>query len=240
MGVNNIDTKNNIKEAFIKALPITGSYFFVSMAYGLVMEDAGYSWIWSLFASMSIYTGAFQFVLVTFLNSGASVVTILLVALFMNSRQFFYGLTFIDDFKRMGNRFLYMVHTMTDETYAVNCSILPKRKETDKERIKRFDIMFFVALFSRVSWMIGAVLGSVVGQLIPVELNGIEFCMTALFVTIFVEQWKSVKINIPAIIGLITGILILCIVGADFFLLPTLILTSGLLAALERRVNINE
>ena len=133
-----------------------------------------------------VYTGAFQFVLITFFSSGASYLTIALTALFMNSRQLFYGLSFVDDFPKMGRKKMYMIHTMTDETYAVNCSL---KQKSDKEAIlsddiNRRNIMFYVALFSRISWMIGAVAGGMLGQLLPFELEGIDFCMTALFVVI--------------------------------------------------------
>lgn len=127
-----VDRKEVLKQAFVKALPITGSYLFVSMAYGLTMQEAGLSWFWSLFTSLTVYTGAFQFVLVTFLSSGASILTIALTALFMNSRQFFYGLTFVEDFKKMGKRYPYMVHTMTDETYKAENADCEKRQEQIK------------------------------------------------------------------------------------------------------------
>lgn len=144
------------KNAFLKSIPIMCSYIFVSMAYGIMMENAGFCWYYSLFVSLTVYTGAFQFVLITFLSSGASVVTIALTAFLMNSRQTFYSLTFLKDFQKMGRRKLYMIHTMTDETYAVNCTLdLP---EKEKE-----DTMFLVAFFSRCYWMAGAVLGGVLG-----------------------------------------------------------------------------
>ena len=117
---------------------------------------------------MTVYTGAFQFVLVTFLSSGVSILTIMMTALFMNSRQFFYGLTFVEDFKQM-------VYTMTDETYAVNCSLLPAQgEESEQEKHRRFDIMAWVALFSRISWMAGAVAGGMIDQLLPIQLEGIS------------------------------------------------------------------
>ena len=119
--------KKVIQTAIRQSLPITCSYLFVSMAYGIVMEEAGFAWFWSLFTSLTVYTGAFQFVLVTFLSSGASIVTVALTALFMNSRQVFYGLSFIEDFRNMGKKYPYMIHTMTDETYAVNCALTEKK-----------------------------------------------------------------------------------------------------------------
>ena len=241
-----VDRKEILKQAFVKALPITGSYLFVSMAYGLTMQEAGLSLFWSLFTSLTVYTGAFQFVLVTFLSSGTSILTIALTALFMNSRQFFYGLTFVEDFKKMGRRYPYMVHTMTDETYAVNCSMLSsevirdRNAEKANDRKRRFDIMFYVALFSRISWMVGAVLGGILGQILPVKLEGIDFCMTALFITIAINQWRSVKVHLPALAGFIGGVLLLLLIGKDYFLLPTLILVSGLLLICERKVEARE
>ena len=115
------------------------SYLFVAMAYGMMMQEAGFAWYDSLLVSLTIYTGAFQFVLITFLSSGASVLTIAVTALLMNSRQAFYSLSFVDEFKKMGRKMPYMIHTMTEQGE------------------ERRGIMFFVALFSRCYWMIGAV-----------------------------------------------------------------------------------
>lgn len=224
------------KQAFVKAIPITGSYLFVSMAYGLMMQEAGFNWLWSLGTSLTVYTGAFQFVLVTFLSSGASVLTIAMTALLMNSRQFFYGLTFVEDYKKMGKRYPYMVHTLTDETYAVDCSMLPTEAETPQQQKKRQDIMFFVALFSRISWMAGAVLGGILGQVLPVQLEGIDFCMTALFVTIFIDQWRQADSHIPALLGIGIGIVVLFVAGADYFLLPTLLLLCAFLLLMRGRI----
>lgn len=170
---------------------------------------------------MTIYTGAFQFVLITFLSSGASIITIMVTALLMNSRQAFYGLSFLDVFRDMGKRKLYMIHTMTDETYAVNYSI--GNIENKK------DIMFFVALFSRCYWMIGSVLGGVIGQLLPFDLEGIDFCMTALFVIIFWDQWEKNEKHFPALSGLFVAVICLFVFGQMAFMLPALIFVSGIL-----------
>ena len=145
------------------------SYLFVSMAYGIMMEEAGFKWYYALFISMTVYTGAFQFLPITFLSSGASILTIALMAFLMNSRQVFYSLTFVDEFRGMGKKMLYMIHTMTDETYAVNLTLDSKGKEKE-------DTMFLIALLSRCYWMIGAVTGGILGQVIPFDLKGIDFC----------------------------------------------------------------
>lgn len=221
-------SSTTLKTAFIKSIPIFCSYVFVSMAYGMMMASAGFPWYDSLLVSLTVYTGAFQFVLITFLSSGASLITIALTALLMNSRQSFYSLTFLKEFKQMGRRKLYMIHTMTDETYAVNCTLdLPKKEKEDT--------MFLVALFSRYYWMIGSVLGGILGQIIPFDLTGIDFCMTALFLIIFIDQWEKAEKHTPALTGLGIGILCLLIFGENRFMLPALLMVSALLLLFQRK-----
>ena len=203
------------------------SYIFVSMAYGMMMENAGFAWYYSLLTSLTVYTGAFQFILITFLSSGASIVTIAVAALLMNSRQSFYSLSFLETFRKMGRTKLYMIHTMTDETYAVNCTIEDKDENSRKE-------MFLVAFFSRCYWMFGAVMGGLIGQLIPFELTGIDFCMTALFVTILIDKWKVKKDRKFVITGLVFGTISLFVFGAKSFIFPAMLFTM-LLLVVERK-----
>ena len=209
--------KEILKTAFIKSIPILCSYIFVGMAYGLMMNEAGFYWWHTLLISLLIYTGAFQFLLISFLQTGTPLLTICLSALLINSRQLFYSLTFIDDFNRMGKKKWYMIHTLTDETYAVNCTLPPQNKK---------DIMPWIAFFSRCYWMIGGLLGSFIGNLVPWNLEGIDFCMTALFIIILMDQCKKIENQKIACIGFIVGIFCLLLFGTRQFMLPSLILTS--------------
>lgn len=220
-----------LKTAFVKSIPIFCSYVFVSMAYGMMMASAGFPWYDSLLVSLTVYTGAFQFVLITFLSSGASLITIALTALLMNSRQSFYSITFLKEFKQMGRRKLYMIHTMTDETYAVNCTLdLPKKEKEDT--------MFLVALFSRCYWIVGSVLGGILGQIIPFDLTGLDFCMTALFLIIFIDQWEKAEKHTLALTGLGIGVICLLIFGENRFMLPALLIVSALLLLFQRKENL--
>ena len=224
-------SSTTLKTAFVKSIPILCSYVFVSMAYGMMMASAGFPWYDSLLVSLTVYTGAFQFVLITFLSSGASLITIALTALLMNSRQSFYSITFLKEFKQMGRRKLYMIHTMTDETYAVNCTLdLPKKEKEDT--------MFLVALFSRCYWIVGSVLGDILGQIIPFDLTGLDFCMTALFLIIFIDQWEKAEKHTLALTGLGIGVICLLIFGENRFMLPALLIVSALLLLFQRKENL--
>ena len=223
--------KPAFRDALTRSLPVLCSYLFIGTAFGIMMNEAGYGWPLSALSSVVIYTGAFQFVLIKFLSSGASLITIALTALLMNSRQSFYSITFLKEFKQMGRRKLYMIHTMTDETYAVNCTLdLPKKEKEDT--------MFLVALFSRCYWIVGSVLGGILGQIIPFDLTGLDFCMTALFLIIFIDQWEKAEKHTPAHTGLGTGVICLLIFGENRFMLPALLIVSALLLLFQRKENL--
>ena len=222
--------KEAFRKAFVASIPILCSYLFLGMAYGILMQEQGFGWLESLITSAVVYTGAFQFVLITFLSSGASLLTIAATALFMNSRQSFYALTFLDDFKHMGRRKLYMIHSLTDETYAVNCTLESLPPE------ERRETMFYLAVLSHIYWTAASALGGMLGQTIPFDLTGIDFCMTALFVTIFIDQWRSSKNHVPALIAILSGIFYLCVLGQDQFLLPAIGTTVCILFLAKKKI----
>ena len=147
--------KSAFRQAFARSIPILCSYAFVGMAYGMMMAEAGQKWYVALLASLTVYTGAFQFVLISFLAGGVSLGVIAVTALLMNGRQLFYSITFLEDFSKMGWKKPLMIHTMTDETYAVNLS-LPENMEN------RHEVMFGVAMLSWMYWAIATVCGCLI------------------------------------------------------------------------------
>ena len=220
--------------AFIKSIPILCSYIFLGAVYGIMMQKAGYSWLVTLLISCFIYTGAFQFVLITFLANHSPLLTLALTALLMNSRQIFYSLTFVEDFNNMGSKKLYMIHSMTDETYAVNCTM------SDIEPKRRRQIMFPLAIMCHIYWMAGSMLGILAGILLGgIALDGIDFCMTALFVIIAIDQWERTADHMPAIVGLLSGIACLLIFGKTNFMLPALLAVSAILL-FNKRVRVED
>lgn len=218
----NISEKSNIKLntfkfAFVKCIPIMCSYLVLSMAFGMSMHEKGFSAIWAYAISALIYTGTFQFVLVSLLSSHTDVVTIFLTAFFMSSRFVFYGLPFIEKFKAMGKKYLYMIFSITDENYSLNSSLDVPEDVDEKQAL------FYIALLCRVYWLLGTIIGACIGNLIPAKVKGIDFCITSLMVTLFIDQWKKFNSHLPALTGLVVSIIFLLIFGANNFILPSLI-----------------
>jgi 4-azaleucine resistance transporter AzlC len=223
-----------LKFAFIQSVPVLFGYVFLGTAFGILLQKAGYNYIWALFASLTVYAGSLQFVLVSFLSFGTALTTVALMTLFINSRHIFYGLSFIEKFKETGKAYPYMIFSLTDETYSVLCSL----KVPDN--INKNTVMFLIALLNHSYWVVGSVLGALIGQIIPFDVTDIDFSMTALFVVIFLEQWKTSKTHLPALIGFASGIIFLIIFGPDNFLLPSLIATVILLSVCRPFIKLQE
>ena len=210
-------TKNLIITAFIKSLPVMAGYVVLAIGFGILMKEAGYGLFWSFLMSFTIYAGSMQYVAVSLLSSGASLISAALTTLMVNARHLFYGVSMIDKYKDAGKKKPYLIFALTDETYSLLCG------DDYPEGEDRHWYSFFVSLFNQCYWVIGSIIGSILGSLITFNTAGIDFSMTALFVTVFVEQWLTAKNHLPAIAGLFCSIACLMIFGPDSFLIPTMI-----------------
>lgn len=213
-----------IKYAFKKSLPVLFGYLFLGSAFGIMLYDAGYNWVWAILISVAVYAGSGQFLLVSLLSSAASIPTVAMMTLFINSRHMFYGLSLIDKFKAGRWRYPFMIFTLTDETYSVNISVHSVPKNVDEPRAR-----FLIGELDHLYWIAGSVIGSLLGQNLPIDFTGIDFSMTALFTVIFVDLIVDTKNRICGAVGLFCAFICLMIFGADKFLLPALILTVLLL-----------
>jgi 4-azaleucine resistance transporter AzlC len=209
--------KRTIRKAFTKSLPVMAGYMVLGIGFGILLKDAGYGLFWAFIMSLTIYAGSMQYVAVPFLASGASLITVALTTLMVNARHLFYGLTMIDKYKTAGKKKPYLIFSLTDETYSLLCT------DEIPDGVDRHWYRFFVSLFNQSYWILGSVLGSLLKELLAFDTAGIDFSMTALFVTVFVEQWLSTKNHWPAVIGLVSAAACLAIFGPDSFLLPTMI-----------------
>lgn len=224
--------KKAARYAFKKSVPIFLGYIFLGIAFGLLLQQAGLSPLWAFFISLIVYAGSMQFALVGILTGCLGYITTAVMTLLINSRHAFYGLTFIERFKQM-KTYPYMVFSLTDETYSLLCSVQKPEDFTPKE----WDAaLFFISLFDHCYWIAGSVIGAVAGELISFDSTGIDFAMTALFVVICTDQWKSAKTHIPALTGFACGILFLVLIGPDQFILPALIACVALLVLFRPRI----
>ena len=217
-----------IKLAYKTSLPVMAGYIVLGIGFGILLKDAGYGLFWSFLMSLTIYAGSMQYVGVSLLTAGASLLTVALTALMVNARHLFYGLSMIEKYKGAGRKKPYLIFSLTDETYSLLCG------DEIPAGVDRHGYQFFVSLFNQCYWILGSVLGSLLGTILRFDTAGIDFSMTALFVTVFVEQWLTTKNHWPSLVGLAASVLCLLIFGTDNFLLPTMIAITVALLLMKK------
>ena len=206
------------------SLPVMCGYVFLGTAFGATLAQAGFGPAWALAMSAFVYAGSMQFVMVPLLATSAPLLTVAITALMVNARHLFYGLSFVERFSRMGRAKPYMIFSLSDETYSVLCGM--GEEESD-------GVMVRVALYDQLYWVIGSVLGSVLASQLPVDLTGIDYSMTALFIVICVERAMNREDRLPLVLGGVCAAICLFLLGPDAFLAPALGLTAFLLTAME-------
>lgn len=212
--------KHAVRTAFWDTLPVMAGYVFLGFGFGILLYQSGYGVLWAIGMSLFIYAGSMQYLSVSLLTNGAGLLTAALTTVVVNARHLFYGISMVDAYKGAGRRKPYMIFALTDETYSlVSQNQVP-------EGISRHSYCFLVSLFDHIYWVVGSALGSLTGTLLPINYEGIEFALTALFVTIFVEQWLSTKDHRPALIGVSATVLCLMIFGRDVFLIPSMVIIA--------------
>ncbi len=218
-----------IRKAFLKSLPVLAGYVVLGIGFGILLRNAGYGVLWSFAMGTFIYAGSMQYVGVSLIAGGASVLTTLFTTFMVNARHLFYSISMIDRYKDAGKWKPYLIFALTDETYSLLCD--GKTPENEDPHLFRF----LVSLFNHCYWVIGCVLGSLLGAVLPFSTAGIEFSMTALFIASFTEQWLTTHDHVPALTGLIGTLICLLIFGKDRFLIPAMLLITLVLTILRRR-----
>ena len=217
-----------VRSAFLDTLPVMTGYVFLGFGFGILMHQSGYGVLWAGAMSLFIYAGSMQYVAVGLLTSGAGLLTAALTTFVVNARHLFYGISMVDAYKGSGRKKPYLIFALTDETYSL------VSKNQVPSGISRHGYCLLVSAFDHLYWVSGTLLGSLAGSLIPINYEGIEFVLTALFVAIFVEQWLSTKNHLPAIIGVVSTVVCLVIFGMDVFLIPSMVIIAILLTTMAR------
>ena len=219
--------RRTLKLSFLNTIPVMTGYLFLGIGFGIILQQNGYGLIWSIAMSTFIYAGSMQYVGVGLLAGGAGIAATALTTLMVNARHLFYGISIVDAYKQAGKKKPYLIFALSDETYSlVTRPVLP-------DGVDRIGYCFLVTLFDQLYWILGSALGTLLGNL-PIDFTGIDFALTALFVTIFVEQWLSIQNHIPALVGVVSAVACLLVFGADSFLIPTMILIAAILILMRQ------
>ena len=219
-----------LKAAFPLTLPVMAGYLFLGTGFGVLLSQAGYGAGWALMMSTGIYAGAMQYVAIDLLLAGAGILEGALITLMVNARHLLYGLAMAQRYRDTGRLKPYLAFSLTDETFALLSSTeVP-------EGLPAAQFCMAVSACNHLYWIVGSLLGSLLGKLLPFDLQGIEFSMTALFAVMLTEQWRRKSSRLSVLIGLIAAFVCLLLFGPERFTLPAMLLITGLHFLFKKRL----
>ena len=244
-----------LRAAFPHTLPVLTGYAFLGLAYGILMQSAGFPFWYPALISLVVYAGSMQYAAVPLLGAAFDPAGAFFLTLMVNARHLFYGVSMLEPYRAAGKKTPYLVFAMSDETFSVNVSACPPEgmgwkkpylifgmcdetfsincTVTPPEGVDRGWFMFWVSLLDQFYWVAASALGGLLGRVLTVSTKGIEFVMTALFVTIFTGQWMEDREHRPALVGLGASVLCLELFGAGNFILPAMALIVLLLLVMR-------
>lgn len=203
--------KSSFKKAFFDTLPVLAGFIVLGIAYGMLFVEKGYQWYYAVLSSLLIYAGSAQFVAVSLLATDINLINLFLIIFVINIRYIFYGISMLNRYNKANKVKSFLIFGLTDETFA----LLVDSKQDDK-------YMFFVTLLNYIYWALGTFVGSIIGSDVVFNTIGLDFILTALFVTIFINQWRKAKNRLPLFLGfIISGVML--IIFKNYFILPALL-----------------
>ena len=218
------------RAAFPYTLPIFAGFWFLGLTYGIYMNVSGFSFLYPLFMSITIYAGSMEFVTVSRLLGAFDPLSAFVMTLMVNARHLFYGISMLERYRGTGWKKFYLIFGMCDEIFSINYSArIP-------ENVDRGWFMFFVTLLNQLYWVSGSTLGGLLGSLIHFSTEGLEFVMTAMFVVIFLEQWLKDRNHSSELIGLGISVVCLVIFGPDNFIIPAMAAILAVLTLLRKQM----
>ncbi|TLQ41653.1 branched-chain amino acid ABC transporter permease [Ruoffia tabacinasalis] len=213
--------KEAFKFAFPHTIPIMAGYIFLGIPFGLLAVSQGFSPLFAILMSVIIYSGAIQYAAIDVFLASFNPMNAIILTLMVGARHIFYGIAMLTKFSKLDSKKYYTIFGLTDETFSVLVSIdVP-------ENLSRDWVYFFITLLNQMYWVSGTVIGVLLGSMITINLEGIDFVLTALFITIFVDQWLNSSSKVPALVGILSGLLCLVLFGANNFMIPAMVFILG-------------
>ncbi|MGO3212043.1 MAG: AzlC family ABC transporter permease [Ruoffia tabacinasalis] len=213
--------KEAFKFAFPHTIPIMAGYIFLGIPFGLLAVSQGFSPLFAILMSVIIYSGAIQYAAIDVFLASFNPINAIILTLMVGARHIFYGIAMLTKFSKLDSKKYYTIFGLTDETFSVLVSIdVP-------ENLSRDWVYFFITLLNQMYWVSGTVIGVLLGSMITINLEGIDFVLTALFITIFFDQWLNSSSKVPARVGILSGLLCLVLFGANNFMIPAMVFIVG-------------
>lgn len=206
--------------AFPYTTPILAGFAFLGFAYGVYMNVMGFPFYYPFLLALVIFGGSLEFVAVSLLLAPFAPLATFLLALLIQARHLFYGLSLFDTYRGLGWKRFFLIYGLCDETFSI---VFTAKRRLPKD-VDRGWFMLWITWLDEGYWVLSALLGGLVGGMLPFDTTGLGFVMTAMFVVIFLEQWLHESCHATAMLGILAAGGSLALFGAQSFMVPAMVI----------------
>jgi len=207
------------ESGFAEAIRVAGvimlGLFFVGIGLGVLVHSYGLPFWVAPLLPMLVFAGSVEFVLIDMVSNHASLFSIAVMTLLINSRHLMYGLSYPIERVRGGLAKFYTVYTLIDEAYALNTA-------PDPHKLRASRILWIHAGL-HLSVLASATLGYVLGASFLSELKGLDFVMTALFAVLAIDAYQSSKDHTTAAIAGVSAVVGLVLAPQSMLLISMVV-----------------
>lgn len=207
-----------LRAAFPHTVPVLTGFMVLGIAYGVLMQAKGYGVLWSVSMSALAFCGSMQYVAITLLTTVFDPVQAFLLSVMVNARHLFYGLSMLEKYKGVGKIKGILIFMLCDETFSISYAVEPP------EGVERKFFYFWISLLDYGYWVTATFLGGLLGNVLHFNTEGLDFVLTALFVVLFLEQWKVKENRAAGVIGMACAVISLIVFGSENLVIPAMVL----------------
>ena len=183
-------TRREILEGLRITAPVAAGYIPLGLAYGVLVIQLGLPWWLAPSLSLAAYSGSAELLVVTLAAQNTPLAVIAVTMLLVNFRLLFFAFSF--PLHVIEGRFarLFSMYALVDEAYALTAA---RPNGWTKPRLLAMQALF------NLTWVISSLVGVSAGSLIPTQIEGLDFALTALFITLTLDAARTRR-ELPSIL----------------------------------------
>ena len=199
--------------------PIAAGYIPLGIAYGILVMQLGMPWWMAPALSIAAFSGSAELLVITLAASYTPIAVIAVTMMLVNFRHLFYAFSF--PLHLVEGRFarFFSMYALVDEAYAITAA---RPEGWTKPRLLAMQATYLT------TWVASGLVGVLAGSFIPAQIQGLDFALTALFITLTVDSIRSLK-DIPSVVLAAGSFLIAMLIWPKQRLLLALLLYVGAL-----------
>lgn len=172
------------------SLPAGLGMFPLGVAFGILVIQYGLPWWMAPALSIAVYAGSVELLLVGLIAAATPLATIALTTLLVNFRHVFYAFSFPLHVVRNPLARAYSVYALTDEAYAIT-AVNPRGWTAPR--------LLATQLAFQCYWVFGGLAGVLFASALPGPIEGLEFALVALFITLSLDACRTRK-QVPSLL----------------------------------------